>query len=195
MISNTYKIRRNFDKVIKILIDKKTQKIFWFLWQNRKEPYTIRETAHKTGVSYGSTWSILKEFENLGIVYGIEKRKAHLYVLNFENLLCFHVWSLLNALKRENLKIDTSLKEKAQKIEGGFMIYYSVDGICEIICCSKKCVDNLEIVDPEDFKRILQKKKELYNIIWNNGIVLTGEKKFYTFMWNIAEKKVIGVGI
>ncbi|KYK35551.1 MAG: hypothetical protein HXS46_02775 [Theionarchaea archaeon] len=180
--------------MIKILINEKTQKIFWFLWKNKKEPYTIRETAQKTGVSYGSTWSILKEFEELQIVYGIEKKKAYLYVLNFENPLCFHVWSLLNALKRENIDIDASLKEKIGQIKEGFAVHYAINGVSKIICCSEKRFKNVESMNFEDFKNFLHKKKGLYNILWNNGIILVGEKKFFDFMWKIAEKRVIGVG-
>lgn len=180
--------------MIKILIDKKAQKIFWFLWRNRKEPYTIRETAQKTGVSYGSTWSILKEFEKLGIAYGIEKKKAYLYVLNFENSLCFHVWSLLNALKRENLDIDAVVKEKAEQLEEGFIVQYPANGISKVMCCSKKSLEDLETVNPEDLKALIHEKKDLYNILWNEGTVLVGEKKFFKFMWEIAEKRVIGVG-
>ena len=180
--------------MIKILINEKTQKVFWFLWKNRKEPYTIREISKLAGVSYGSTWSILREFEELGLVYGIEKRKAHLYVLDFEHPLCFHVWSLLNAIKRENLDLDSTLKEKVEGLQDGFAVRFSSNGVSETICCSKERLKGLESVDPETLKGILQKKKELFQLLWNDGIVLTGEKRFYTFMWELAEKKVIGVG-
>ncbi len=180
--------------MIKILINEKTQKIFWFLWKNRKEPYTIREIAELSGVSYGSTWSILREFEELGLVYGIEKKKAYLFVLNFENPLCFHVWSLLNALRREGLEIDYALKEKAKKVEGGFLVQYTSNGASKILFCSKKRFEDLHSIDPEDLKKILRKRKELLTVLWNEGIVLAGEKRFYTFLWELTEKKVIGVG-
>lgn len=183
--------------MIKILINEKTQKIFWFLWRNRKEPYTIREISKLAGVSYGSTWSILKEFEELKLVYGIEKRKAHLYVLNFEHPLCFHVWSLLNALRREHLDIERALKEKIEKVKDGFAVHYSSNGVSRTICCSERGLqelEGLESVDPETLKGILHKRKELFALLWNDGIVLTGEKRFYTFMWELTEKKVIGVG-
>lgn len=177
--------------MIKILIDEKTQKIFWFLWKNRKEPYTIRETAQHAGVSYGSTWSILKEFEKLGIVYGFEKKKSCLYVLNFENPLCFHVWSLLNALKREHVSIESGLKEKINQLKEGFIIAYPENGRVRTLYCS---TSGRGSVGPEEFKVTLHEKKELFDILWNEGIVLAGEKRFYTFMWELTEKKVIGVG-
>ncbi|MBU7016733.1 MAG: winged helix-turn-helix transcriptional regulator [Theionarchaea archaeon] len=180
--------------MIKILINEKTQRIFWFLWKNRKEPYTIREIARLSGVSYGSTWSVLKEFEELGLVFGIEKRKAYLYVLNFEHPLCFHVWSLLNALNREKIKIDSLLKEKIERIEEGFAVQYSSNGSVETILCTEKKVD-FKFVDPENLKEILHQKKELFGVLWDEGVVLKGEKKFYTFMWELAEKRVIGVGV
>ena len=179
--------------MIKILINEKAQEVFWFLWRNRKEPYTIREIARSAGVSYGSTWSVLKEFEELHIVYGIEKRKAHLYILNFENPLCFHVWSLLNALKREKIDIST-VQEKIDKLQDGFAVQYPSNGTFKIMYCSKKGVEGVDYVNPEDLKDILHKKRDLFTSLWNEGIVLRGEKYFYTFMWELSEKKVIGVG-
>lgn len=178
--------------MINILINEKTQNVFWFLWRNRKEPYTIREISRLAAVSYGSTWSILREFEELGLVFGIEKKKAHLYVLNFENPLCFHVWSLLNALRREKICIDAVLKEQIDKIRG-FVVQYQYNGTSRIICCSENC-SGLESVDPHDLKDILHTEKELFRLLWNEGVVLKGEKEFYTFMWELAEKRVIGVG-
>lgn len=178
--------------MISILIDTKIWKIFWFLWRHKKEPYTIREVARQTNVSYGSTWSILKEFEELKLAYGIEKRKAHLYVLNFEHPLCFHVWSLLNALKREKLEIDVELREKAAGVKG-FVVLYTDNDVFEAICCSEKPVKGLQSLTPEDFKNMCNEKKEFYEMLWNEGVVLVGEREFYDFMWELAEKKVIGV--
>lgn len=180
--------------MIRILINEKTQTIFWFLWRNRREPYTIREIARQTKISYGSTWSILKGFEELGLVYGIEKRKAHLYVLNFDHRLCFQVWSLLNALRREKITLDTRMREATEKLEEGFIVYYSVNGTPEMLCISKKGVKGIKTIDPEEFRDILKGKKDFYSILWNEGICLAGEKEFYTLLWGLAEKKVIGVG-
>lgn len=179
--------------MISILIDAKTRKIFWFLWKNKKEPYTIREVARQTKVSYGSTWSILKEFEELKIAYGIEKRKAHLYVLNFEHPLCFHVWSLLNALKREKMEIDGGLKEKIAEMQGFAVLYEENSGL-KVVCCSETPVKGLQSVTLEDVKTMCSEKKEFFEILWNS-IVLAGEKEFYHVMWGLAEKKVIGVVI
>ena len=177
--------------MISILIDTKTRKIFWFLWKNKKEPYTIREVARQTKVSYGSTWSILKEFEELRVAYGIEKRKAHLYVLNFEHPLCFHVWSLLNALKREKMEIDNRLKKKMAMVQG-FAVLYQENGGYELVCCSKTPVKGVHSVTHKDFKDMCSETKEFYELLWNS-IVLVGEKEFYRTMWGLAEKKVIGV--
>ena len=181
--------------MIKILINKKTQNVFWFLWKNRKEPYTIREIARLSRVSYGSTWSILKEFEELGLVYGFEKKKAYLYVLNFEHPLCFYVWSLLNALNREKIIIDNELKEKIDRVTEGFLVQYTRNGSPEILYCSEERLSDVEIISPQKLQEILHEKKDLFTILWNEGIVLTGERLFYTFMWEMAEKKVIGVGV
>lgn len=180
--------------MINILINEKTQKVFWFLWKNRKEPYTIREITRLSGVSYGSTWSILKEFEELGLVYGIEKRKAYLYILNFDHPLCFHVWSLLNALKRERIHIDAAVKKEIDALHEGFVVQYSDSGSSRILCCSTSCAPGLTPVMPDDLKDILHRKNQLFNVLWDEGIVLAGEKEFYTFMWDLAEKRVIGVG-
>jgi hypothetical protein len=178
--------------VINILIDEKAQKIFWFLWRNTREPYTIREIARETEVSYGSTWAILKEFEGLNLVYGIEKRRAHLYVLNFDHPLCFHVWSLLNALVREK---TTGLMREIQdvNISGGFIVQVRSNGGVETVCCSDTRIKGLQTVTYKDFIRLCS-DREFYTTVWNSGIVLAGEKAFYDIMWNLAEKRVIGVG-
>jgi hypothetical protein len=181
--------------VIKILINDRTKKVFWFLWKNRKEPYTIREISRQATVSYGSTWSILREFEELGLSYGIEKRRAHFYVLNFENPICFHVWSLLNALRRESLTIDAALEEKIGRISAGFAVYYPTDRVFKVLCCSEEKIEEIQSVNLEEFKQLCTKEKELYAKLWNEGIVLAGEEYFYNTMWELAEKKVIGVSI
>lgn len=180
--------------MINILINEKTQKVFWFLWKNRKEPYTIREIARLSGVSYGSTWSTLKEFEELGLVYGIEKRKAYLYIMNFDHPLCFHVWSLLNALKRESIHIDAAVKEEIDALHEGFVVQYRDNGSYTMLCCSASAAPGLHPVMPDDLKDILHRKNRLFTVLWDEGIVLKGEKEFYTFMWELAEKRVIGVG-
>ncbi|MBU7014648.1 MAG: hypothetical protein HXS52_14010 [Theionarchaea archaeon] len=179
--------------MINILIDEKAQEIFWFLWRNTKEPYTIREIARETEVSYGSTWAILREFETLQLVYGIEKRRAHLYVLNFDHPLCFHVWSLLNALKRQNL---TSLKARKKVDVAGdeFIVQLKSNGRVETICCSDTRIEGLATVSHKDFVRLCNENRTFYTTIWNDGIVLAGERAFYDMMWNLAEKRVIGVG-
>lgn len=178
--------------MINILIDEKAQKIFWFLWRNTREPYTIREVARETEVSYGSTWAILKEFEELNLVYGIEKRRAHLYVLNFDHPLCFHVWSLLNALMREKA---TGLTDETQdvNISGGFIVQVKSNGREKTVCCSDTRIKGLATVTYKDFIRLCSDRK-FYTTVWNSGIVLAGEKAFYDIMWKLAEKKVIGVG-
>jgi DNA-binding transcriptional regulator GbsR (MarR family) len=187
--------------VIKILINDKACAIFWFLWKNRDEPYTIREISRQTKVSYGSTWSLLKEFEEWGLVHGIEKKRAHLYILNFDSELCFHVWSFLNALKRE--KINDSVKRKALILKDGFSVYYQKNKTKKVLHCSKE-KEKLKEEEKEkdeqwmslkDFKELCATHREVYNALWNTGIVITGEKAFYTVMWDLAEKKVIGVGI
>jgi hypothetical protein len=178
--------------VITILIDEKAQKIFWFLWRNTREPYTIREIARETEVSYGSTWVILKEFEEFNLVYGIEKRRAHLYVLNFDHPLCFHVWSLLNALLRE--KAAGLIREiQDVDISGGFIVQVRSNGGVETVCCSDTRIKGLQTVTYEDFIKLCR-DREFYTTVWNNGIVLAGERAFYDIMWKLAEKKVIGVG-
>jgi hypothetical protein len=180
--------------VINILIDEKVQKIFWFLWRNTREPYTIREVARETEVSYGSTWAILKEFEELNLVYGIEKRRAHLYVLNFDHPLCFHVWSLLNALMREKA---TDLVQETQEVNmagEGFIVQVKSNGRVRTVCCSDTRVKGLQTVTYKDFTRLCSDDREFYTTVWNSGIVLAGEKAFYDIMWELAEKKVIGVG-
>ncbi|MGD2250111.1 MAG: hypothetical protein PVF58_17040 [Candidatus Methanofastidiosia archaeon] len=183
------------------MINDKASAIFWFLWKNRGEPYTIREISRQTRVSYGSTWSLLKEFEEWGLVHGIEKRRAHLYILHFDNELCFHVWSFLNALKRE--KIDDFVKRNVHILKDGFSVYYQKNGTEKVLHCSKeeeKEKEELKEKDEQwmslqDFKEMCATHHEVYNAVWNTGIVLTGEKIFYTIMWDLAEKKVIGVGI
>ena len=183
----------NQKEVINILINEKTQKIFWFLWRNREEPFTIREISRLSGVSYGSCWSVLMEIKELRIIYGFEKKKAILCALNFENSVCFHVWSLLNALNREKLELDRLLREKVKNFEDGLAVYYSDNGVPKIICCSKTPVDGIKSTDPKKLKDILRRKKELFRLLWNEGIVLAGEKEFFTFMWGLTKKRVIGV--
>lgn len=179
--------------MIKILIDDKACAIFWFLWKNRDEPYTIREISRQTDVSYGSTWSLLKEFEEWGLVHGIEKKRAHLYILNFDNPLCFHVWSLLNALNRE--KIDNSAKEAVSTLKNGFAVYYSDNGENKVLYCSKNKINNVQWMSLQDFKEMCLTHRKKYTELWNTAVVLTGEKLFYTLMWGLAEKKVIGVAM
>lgn len=71
---------------------------------------------------------------------------------------------------------------------------YSTNAISKVICCSEKRIEGLESTNPENLKSLLHKKKDLYDTLWNEGIVIGGKKRFYTFMWEIAEKRVIGVG-
>ncbi|MBU6997937.1 MAG: hypothetical protein HXS41_11860 [Theionarchaea archaeon] len=179
--------------MITILIDDKAQEIFWFLWRNRKEPYTIREIARETEVSYGSTWAILKEFDDLQLVYGIEKRRAHLYVLNFDHPLCFHVWSLLNALKRENVT-DRKARETVNVARDGFIVQFRSNGREKTVCCSDNRVEGLQTISCDDFIRLCNENRDFYTTVQNTGIVLAGERAFYDMMWKLAEKKVIGVG-
>ncbi len=61
---------------------KNKAKIFEFLYKNSSESYNINQISRLIGISVGSSFKLLKEFERLGYVNANKKNNALLYRIN-----------------------------------------------------------------------------------------------------------------